>query len=85
MLVDQLDYVIGVDPHCDSHALAIVHVLSGAVVFEAIVAALRTRCRLLLRARRSTQRGSSSCFPFVSMGRQLGDRFAGRAQIGYRD
>ena len=37
MLADQLDYVIGVDPHRDSHALAVVHVVSGAVVFEAVV------------------------------------------------
>ena len=26
MLADQLDYVVGVDPHRDSHALAIVKV-----------------------------------------------------------
>jgi transposase len=39
MLADQLDYVVGVDPHRDSHALAVVHVVSGAVVFEATVAA----------------------------------------------
>ena len=39
MLADQLDYVVGVDPHRDSHALAIVHVVSGAVVFEATVVA----------------------------------------------
>jgi len=39
MLADQLDYVVGVDPHRDSHALAVVHVASGAVVFEANVAA----------------------------------------------
>jgi len=39
MLADQLDFVVGVDPHRDSHALAIVHVVSGAVVFEANVAA----------------------------------------------
>jgi transposase len=39
MLADQLDYVIGVDPHRDSHAFAIVHVVSGAVVFEATVVA----------------------------------------------
>jgi len=39
MLADQLDYVVGVDPHRDLHALAVVHVLSGAVVFEASVAA----------------------------------------------
>src|SRR3954468_8128355 len=39
MLADQLDYVVGVDPHRDSHALAVVHVRSGVVVFEATVAA----------------------------------------------
>src|SRR5437764_8812615 len=39
MLADQLDYVVGVDPHRDLHALAIVHVLSGAVVFETTIAA----------------------------------------------
>src|SRR6478736_3267961 len=38
MLADQVDYVVGVDPHRDSHALAIVHVLSGAVVFETTIA-----------------------------------------------
>lgn len=37
MLADQLDYVVGVDPHRDSHALAVVHILSGAVVFEATI------------------------------------------------
>ena len=39
MLADQLDYVVGVDPHRDSHALAVVDVVSGVVVFEATVAA----------------------------------------------
>ena len=39
MLADQLDYVVGVDPHRDSHALAVVHVRSGAVVLETTVAA----------------------------------------------
>jgi len=39
MLADQLDYVVGVDPHRDSHALAVVEVVTGAVVFEATVAA----------------------------------------------
>src|SRR6266705_900060 len=39
MLADQLDYVVGVDPHRDSHALAVVHVVSGAVVFESTVVA----------------------------------------------
>src|SRR6266581_3108578 len=37
MLADQLDYVVGVDPHRDSHALAVVHVVGGAVLFEAAV------------------------------------------------
>jgi transposase len=39
MLADELDYVIGVDPHRDRHALAVVEVRSGGVVFEASVAA----------------------------------------------
>ena len=39
MLADQLDYVIGVDPHRDTHALAVVDVHSGAIVLEASVAA----------------------------------------------
>jgi transposase len=39
MLADQLDYVVGVDRHRDSHALAVVDVVSGAVVFEATVGA----------------------------------------------
>src|SRR5438552_6444258 len=39
MLADQLDYVVGVDPHRDSHALAVVDVRTGAVVLEANVAA----------------------------------------------
>jgi transposase len=39
MLADQLDYVIGVDPHRDTHALAIVDVRIGGVVFETSVAA----------------------------------------------
>src|SRR6266478_9141601 len=39
MLADQLDYAVGVDPDRDSHALAVVHVVSGAVIFEAAVAA----------------------------------------------
>ena len=37
MLADQLDYMVGVDPHRDSHALAVVEVVSGAVVFESII------------------------------------------------
>ena len=37
MLADQLDYIVAVDPHRDSHALAVVEVVSGAVVFEATI------------------------------------------------
>ena len=39
MLADQVDFVVGVDPHCDSHTLAVVHVVSGVVVFETTVVA----------------------------------------------
>ena len=39
MLADQLDYMVGVDPHRDTHALAVVHVVTGAVVVEATVRA----------------------------------------------
>ena len=39
MLADQLDYVVGVDPHRDTHALAVVQVVSGAVVVESTVVA----------------------------------------------
>ena len=39
MLADQLDFVVGVDSHRDSHAVAVVAVASGVVVFEADVAA----------------------------------------------
>jgi transposase len=39
MLADELDYVVGVDPHRDAHALAVVDVRSGGVVFEATTVA----------------------------------------------
>jgi transposase len=39
MLADALDYVIGVDPHRDSHAFAIVEAASGGLVLEGHVAA----------------------------------------------
>jgi hypothetical protein len=39
MLADQLDYVIGVDPHRDAHTIAVVAVRTGVVVFEAVVRA----------------------------------------------
>ena len=39
MLADQLDYVVGVDPHRDAHTIAVVDVRTGVVVFEAVVRA----------------------------------------------
>jgi transposase len=39
MLADEFDFVIGVDPHRDRHALAIVHAATGAALFEVPVAA----------------------------------------------
>jgi transposase len=39
MLADQLDFVVGVDSHRDTHAVAVVAVVTGVVVFEASVAA----------------------------------------------
>jgi len=39
MLADQLDYMIGVDPHRDVHAIAVLEVRTGGVVYEAAVAA----------------------------------------------
>jgi transposase len=39
MLADQLDYVVGVDPHRDTHALAIVDVRTRGVELETSVAA----------------------------------------------
>ena len=39
MLADELDFVLGVDTHRDSHAVGVVEVRSGVVVFEATIAA----------------------------------------------
>ena len=39
MLADELDYVVGVDPHRDTHALAIVQAARGAALFEVQVTA----------------------------------------------
>jgi len=39
MLADQLDFIVGVDPHRDTHAIGIVEVRTGVVVFEAAVTA----------------------------------------------
>ena len=48
MLADQLDYVIGVDPHRDVHAFAVVEVRTGGVVFEGAVAATSVGYELVL-------------------------------------
>lgn len=39
MLADELDFVVGVDTHRDLHAVGVVEVRTGAVVFEATVSA----------------------------------------------
>jgi transposase len=39
MLADRLDYMIGVDPHRDVHAIAVLELRTGGVVYEAAVAA----------------------------------------------
>jgi transposase len=49
MLADELDYVIGVDPHRDTHAIAVVEVRSGGVVFEATADANGEGYRQILR------------------------------------
>ena len=49
MLADELDYVIGVDPHRDRHALAVVRAPNGQVVVEASAAASSGGYRSVLR------------------------------------
>ena len=39
MLADELDFVLGVDTHRDSHAVGVIEVRTGVVVFEATIAA----------------------------------------------
>ena len=39
MLADQLDFIVGVDSHRDSHAVAVVEVATGLVLLEASVSA----------------------------------------------
>src|SRR6266581_6014381 len=41
MLAEELDFVVGVDPHRDEHAIAVVEVRSGVLVFESSVIADR--------------------------------------------
>jgi transposase len=39
MLADQLDFIVGVDPHRDEHTLGVLEVRTGVVVFETAVSA----------------------------------------------
>src|SRR5262249_10124136 len=49
MLAEDLDYVVGVDPHRDRHALAVVAAHTGALVFEATIAASAAGYRQALK------------------------------------
>ena len=49
MLANELDYVVGVDPHRDTHALAIVRAATGAALLESQVAASERGYRQALR------------------------------------
>jgi transposase len=49
MLADELDYVVGVDPHRDRHALAVVRAPNGQVLVEAAAAASSGGYRSVLR------------------------------------
>ncbi|MFN2629477.1 MAG: hypothetical protein ABR569_12705 [Gaiellaceae bacterium] len=39
MLADELDFVVGIDPHRDAQAIAVVELRSGVVVVESSAAA----------------------------------------------
>jgi len=43
MLADQLDYIVGVDPHRDSHALAVVHAWGAKTRSDEVRRLLRRR------------------------------------------
>jgi transposase len=52
MLADELDFVVGVDPHRDVHAIGVVEVRSGLVVFETRASADRSGYGEALRVAR---------------------------------
>ena len=84
MLADQLDYVVGVDPHRDSHALAVVGVVSRAVLFEALegAAAVRRERATIPRARR---RVITRCMRLVPLhGRTRSSEIASRRVLCVR-
>ena len=60
MLADQLDYMIGVGPHRDSHALAVVEVVSGVIVFESTIDANSDGYGAGVEARRRARMRSTS-------------------------
>src|SRR5436190_19068573 len=82
MLADQLDYVVGVDPHRDSHALAVVDVVSGAVVVEASVAASSDgyACVLELAEQHASGRRAFAIEGTGSFGRGLTSFLRGQGQ-----
>ena len=55
MVADELDYVIGVDPHRDRHALAVVGVPNGQVVIETDAAATSGGYRSVLGSQPRTR------------------------------
>ena len=59
MLADKLDHVVGVDPHRDLRAVAVLHVLSGAVVFETAVVASSKGYADALKSLTRTLRGGA--------------------------
>ena len=68
MLADQLDYIVGVDPHRDSHALAVVEVVSGVVVFESTVDANSDGYAKRTGARRASTRPGRRAFAVEGTG-----------------
>jgi hypothetical protein len=57
MLAERVDYVIGVDTHRDSHAAAVVAVLSGALEVDITIVANPIGYKRLLRFARRHARG----------------------------
>jgi hypothetical protein len=59
MLADQVEYVIGVDTHCDAHELAVVAASSGGVV--AWSTPRHDRLHRETRSRRQDRREANRC------------------------
>ena len=87
MLADQVDYVVGVDPHRDAHTIGVVEVRTGVVVFEAVVRADSTGYEEALRlaeqhapGRRAFAIEGTASFG-AGLTRVLVDREIGRAHV----